>query len=270
MQEINLKAPNTDPVFALLYGGSGTGKTDFCGTLGELGRVLIIDVDQGWKTLKFSDRLHKASDKIKYTDNLTVVSFDQFKDLNDAYKCVQVNDPAKWTKAFEVKGLKPEEQIVIDKPFDWVVWDSWTELQWHLHKQLRDTKSLALGKDELDFRKNLEIQHWGMLTDLNKLATEQLRACKGCNQLLVCLEGTKEDENTKMITYGPSIHGKLVVEFPGYFDDVLYSYTDIAGKYHITTKPKARWPAKTRLGVGKDQENPYARDFFKLAPKFST
>ena len=82
-------------------------------------------------------------------------------------------------------------------------------------------------------------------------------------------DATKEDENTKMITYGPSIHGKLVAEFPGYFDDVLFAYVDISGKYHITTKPKGRWPAKTRLGAGKDQENPYARDFFKNAPRFS-
>ena len=236
MREINLEAPNTDPVFALLYGGSGTGKTDFCGTLGELGQVLVIDIDKGWKTLKFSERLNKPQDKGKYTNNITVVSFDQFKDLNDAYKCVQANDPEKWTKVLSTK----DAPIVVDKPFDWVVWDSWTELQWYMHKQLRDNKSLALTTDSIDFRKNLEIQHWGMLTDLNKLGIEQLRECKTVNQVMVCLEGTKEDENTKMITYGPSIHGKLVVEFPGYFDDVLYSYVDIAGKYHITTKPKGR------------------------------
>lgn len=261
MQEINLKAPNTDPVFALLYGGSGTGKTDFCGTLGELGRVLVIDVDKGSKTLKFSTRLQKGN----LTDNITVVSFESFKDLNEAYQCVRVNDPAVWSKAFST----PDNIVVIDKPFDWVVWDSWTELQWYMHMQLRKKENLALESDKIDFRKNLQIQHWGALSDLNKLSVESLRECKSCNQVMVCLEGTKEDENTKMITYGPSIHGKLVAEFPGYFDDVLYSYVDISGKYHITTKPKGRWPAKTRLGVGKDQENPYARDFFKNAPRFS-
>ena len=45
MQIIDLKKPDTDPVFALVYGASGTGKTHLMGTVGELGRTLIIDID---------------------------------------------------------------------------------------------------------------------------------------------------------------------------------------------------------------------------------
>ncbi len=260
MREINLRAPNTDPVFALLYGASGTGKTDFIGTLCELGTVLVIDIDKGFKTLKFSTRLNSSRFKEHY-DNLWVTTFDQFTDLNQAYQCVKVNNVETWLKV-----LGADSQVV--KPFDWVVWDSWTELQWHMHLQLRKNEGLSHKAGTIEFRKNIQIQHWGQLTDLNKLAIESLRDAKSCNQVLVCLEGTKEDENTKMITYGPSIHGKMVSEMPGYFDDVLYSYVDISGKYHITTKPKARWPAKTRLGAGKDQENPYGKDFFSTAPPF--
>ena len=82
MQVIDLKAPDTDPIFALVYGASGTGKTHLMGTIGELGRVLIIDIDQGIKTLRNAPDLKKAG----YTDNITVVSFDKFRDLDEAYK----------------------------------------------------------------------------------------------------------------------------------------------------------------------------------------
>ena len=65
-------------VFGLIYGNSGTGKTELVGTLGELGEVLIIDIDKGYKTLKYSDRVKP------YRDKLHVVSFDEFKDLDNA------------------------------------------------------------------------------------------------------------------------------------------------------------------------------------------
>lgn len=256
MNFIDLDDMSTKPVFALLYGGSGTGKTDFCATCAELGRVLFIDIDKGSKTLQHSVRLSKES----WTNNITACSFDKFGDLDAAYKVVAKNDPAAWSKILGV---------TIEKPFDWIIWDSWTELQWHMHLELRKNNQLAARADTIEFRKNLQIQHWGALTDLNKLAVESLRDCQSVNQIFVCLETTKEDDNTKQIVYGPSIHGKLVAEFPGYFDDVLYSYTDLGGKYRCTTKPKSRYIAKTRLGAGQDVENPYARNFFGKAPRFS-
>ena len=70
MRYVDLNAPDTDPVFALVYGASGTGKTHLMGTLGELGQVLIIDIDQGIKTLRNAPDLLEAH----YTDNITVVN----------------------------------------------------------------------------------------------------------------------------------------------------------------------------------------------------
>ena len=89
LKVIDLNAPDTDPIFALVYGASGTGKTHLMGTLGELGKVLIIDIDQGIKTLRNAPDLLKAH----YNDNITVASFDQFRDLDEAYKLVYANDP---------------------------------------------------------------------------------------------------------------------------------------------------------------------------------
>ena len=247
MQVIDLKAPDTDPIFALVYGASGTGKTHLMGTIGELGRVLIIDIDQGIKTLRNAPDLKNAG----CTDNITVVSFDKFKDLDEAYKLVAANDPKQWTKKFGVP---------IEHQFDWVVWDTWSEIQWYMLEELRSKDSEMKGNG-LNFRKNVQIQHWGMLTDLNKLAVQQLRACK-VNQVFTMQEKLDKDELSGAVYGGPAIHGKMVQEMPTYFDVVVHTYTDLSGNYCATNKSKGKWPGKTRLGVGQDFKNPTAKMLF--------
>lgn len=247
MQIIDLKAPDTDPVFALVYGASGTGKTHLMGTIGELGRVLIIDIDQGIKTLRNAPDLKQAG----YTDNITVVSFDKFRDLDEAYKLVAANDPKQWTKKFGV---------LIEQPFDWVVWDTWSEIQWYMLEELRSKDSEMKGNG-LNFRKNVQIQHWGMMTDLNKLAVQQLRNCK-VNQVFTMQEKLDKDELSGAVYGGPAIHGKMVQEMPTYFDIVVHTYTDLSGGYCATNKSKGKWPGKTRLGVGQDFKNPTAKMLF--------
>lgn len=246
MNIITADQQNKDPVFALVYGGSGTGKTHLMGTLGELGDVLIIDIDQGTKTITHAKDLQKFSDKI------TICDFTQFRDLDTAAKLVEANDPDKWNKEFGVKDL-------IKKPFDWIAWDTWSEIQWHMMKELRQKNNLQ-GKG-LDFRPNVQIQHWGMMTDLNKLAIEQLRTCK-VNQVFTMQESAQKDELTGAITGGPAIHGKLVQELPGYFDVVVRTGTDLAGAFTATTQRKGLWPAKTRLGEGALYKNPTAKQLF--------
>lgn len=247
MKYINLNEADTDPVFALVYGASGTGKTHLMGTLGELGQVLIIDIDQGIKTLRHAPDLLKA----KWNDNIVVVSFDKFKDLDEAYKLVEANDPKLWSKKLGT---------TIDKPFDWVAWDTWSELQWYMMEELRSKDSEMRGNG-LNFRKNVQIQHWGQLTDLNKLAVQQLRNCK-VNQVFTMQEKLDKDELSGAVYGGPAIHGKMVQEMPTYFDIVVHTYTDLSGGYCATNKAKGKWPGKTRLGVGQDFKNPTAKMLF--------
>lgn len=247
MQVIDLSSRNADPVFALVYGASGTGKTHLMGTVGELGKTLIIDIDQGIKTLISAPDIVKA----RYTDNITVVSFDKFKDLDEAYKLVYENDPKKWSTKFGIE---------VATPFDWIIWDTWSELQWYMLQELRSKDAAMKGKG-LDFRANVQIQHWGMMTDLNKLAIESLRDCK-VNQIFTMQEKLDKDELSGAIYGGPAIHGKMVQEMPTYFDIVARTYTDIQGNYCATTKSKGRWPAKTRIGVGAEYKNPKARELF--------
>lgn len=233
--------------FALLYGASGVGKTHFAATLGELGKVLIIDPDKGWQTIVNAPDL--VSNK-KIQDNVIVVSFDTFSDLDNALKLITANAPEKWSKAVG------EE---ITEPFDWIVWDTWSEVQWHLMQQLRKEQNL-LGVG-LTFRKNVGIQHWGMLTDLNKLAIESFKAVP-INQLFLMQEKVDKDENTGTVIKGPAIHGKMIAEMPPYFDVVIHSSVSATGTYTATTLTKMGWPAKTRVGVGKEVTNPKASDFF--------
>ena len=247
MKIIDLNAPDTEPVFALVYGASGTGKTHLMGTVGELGRTLIIDIDQGIKTLRNAPDLIEAH----YTDNITVVSFDKFKDLDEAYKLVVSNDPAAWSKKFGIQ---------VDKPFEWIVWDTWSELQWYMLEELR-SKDANMKGSGLNFRQNIQIQHWGMMTDLNKLSVQQLRACR-VNQIFTMQEKLDKDELSGAIYGGPAIHGKMVQEMPTYFDIVVHTYTDIQGNYCATNKSKGKWPGKTRLGVGGDYKDPTAKQLF--------
>lgn len=247
MRIIDLQQPDTDPVFALVYGASGTGKTHLMGTVGELGRVLIIDIDQGIKTLRNAPDLLEAH----YNDNITVVSFDQFRDLDEAYKLVVANDPKQWSKKFGV---------TIEASFDWIIWDTWSEIQWYMLEELR-SKDSAMKGNGLNFRANIQIQHWGMMTDLNKLAVQQLRACK-VNQIFTMQEKLDKDELSGQIYGGPAIHGKMVQEMPAFFDIVVHTYTDLQGNYCATNKAKGKWPGKTRLGVGGDFKNPTAKQLF--------
>ena len=247
MKVIDLHSKNADPIFALVYGASGTGKTHLMGTVGELGKTLIIDIDMGIKTLMSAPDIIKA----KYTDNITVVSFDKFQDLNEAYRLVEANDPKKWSLKFGSN---------VAAPFDWIIWDTWSELQWFMIQELR-SKDSDLNGAGLNFRKNIGIQHWGMMTDLNKLAVESLRSCK-VNQIFTMQEKLDKDELSGQIYGGPAIHGKMVQEMPTYFDIVVRTYTDVQGGYCATTKSKGRWPAKTRIGVGAEYKNPKAKEIF--------
>lgn len=240
MKYIDVAGPIIKPYFVLIYGASGTGKTHLTGTLGELGSVLFIDIDTGYETLSAAKKL------VKYRDNITAVSFDTFGDLNSAYKLVQKNDPVQWTKKFGIN---------VDKPYDWIVWDTWSELQFYMMEELRSQKDHGKFEGLLNFRKNVEIQHWGLMTDLNKLSIEELRKCS-VNQAFTMQEKLEKDELSGQIFGGPAIHGKMVQEMPAYFGVVIHTGTDAMGRFTATTKSKSRWPAKTRRGDGQDFVDP--------------
>lgn len=250
MEAIDFENEPLEGVFALIYGESGTGKTHLVATLGELGHVLIVDSDKGRRTVQ------RAAELKQYWPNIEIVSFEKFADLEGLRKLCEANDPSTWSKAIGK---------TIERKFDWVVIDTWTEVQWIMLQKLRSTQGLGGDEGEkLDYRKNIQIQHWGMMTDLNKLAVEAFKEISkgGLNIIFTMQESIVKDEITGSTVKGPAIHGKLVKELPAYFEIVVHTYNDIQGNWCATTLPKQGWPAKTRLGKGADLKNPIASQIF--------
>ena len=230
-----------EKVFALIYGASGTGKTHLLGTLGELGRTLIIDIDKGYQTLVYAPTITN-----KMRDNLVVTSFDDFKDLEEVHKLIKKNNPKLWAQKLKIDESRCH--------FDWVAFDTWSEIQWTMLEALREKENL-LGDGTLNYRKNIQIQHWGMMTDLNKMAVESFRDCP-MNIVFTMQEKMDKDEVAGTVYGGPAIHGKMVQEMPAYFSIVVRTFTNLQGGFVATTKSKGRWPAKNRFAVGEEVGSP--------------
>lgn len=233
-------------VFALIYGASGSGKTHLAATYGlwyPEEPVLLIDADQGSDTLNAKE--------FKSLKNIFVISFDLFEDLDHCYTLCRDNTVEGWIKAI------PQLEGLLTKPFRCVIWDTWTAIQWDLLTELR-RKNKLLGSG-LRYRDNIQLQHWGQMTDLNKLAVESFKAIE-MDCLFLMQEAIKEDDVSKSLVKGPAIHGKLSLELPAYFSAVIHTYNTPTGAWKATTAPKMGWPAKVRGIQGKDIENPTLKE----------
>lgn len=229
-------------LFGLIYGLSGSGKTHLAATYCRIHKdepVLLIDVDQGSNTLNAPD--------LKDIENLYAVSFDKFTDLDTAFNLCKVNKVEEWTKEI------PELKGVLTKPFKCIIWDTWSELQWIMSAELRSKNGLQ-GKG-LNYRNNIQLQHWGQMTDLNKLAVSEFKKLP-IDCLFLMQAQTKEDDLTGQVIKGPAIHGKLTTELPALFTTVIYTYNNPKGEFCATTLPKLGWPAKIRGKEGIDLVNP--------------
>lgn len=229
--------PEAKNRFALVYGGSGSGKTHLCATLGDLGKVLMIDADLGGSTVVYAPTLERRR------KNIDLVKFREFRDIDQIAKLIDQNDVGKWKQV--VPGLCADE-----RPYEWFIFDTWTEVQWLMHTKLRKDIDRS-GGGKLDFRKNIEIQHWGMLTDLNKLCVETMRDFEK-NIIFTMQEVIVQDDISGFTYGGPSIHGKMVKDMPGYFNAVIHTTNTSTGQFVATTKRKGFFDAKTRYGVAKE------------------
>lgn len=231
-----------DNLSILIYGASGTGKTNIVATAAELGKVLVADLDKG--TVTFT-RPHLS----KYLSKIQVVEI-EFPDVDKLYKAALVNTVESWRRI----------GIETDQPFKTLVFDTYSEAQWLFQKEIRRTAN-KLGNG-LAYRKNMEIQEWGSLTDFNKLVLTSFREVP-MTVVFTMHEVLDKDEVSGAIYGGPAIHGKLVTEIPKYFDIVARTFVDLQGKYSVTTKAANKWTAKTRVGEGRIIPNPTFKDLLE-------
>ena len=237
-----------DKLFCLMYGMSGSGKTHLAAPYCQWKPnkpVILIDADKGTATLRAKE--------LQDIENLFVISFDKFSDLDEIYECCKTNTPERWIKSVpELKGLLTE-------PIGCIIWDTWTEAQWIMSSKLRIDKGIA-GKG-LNYRANLELQHWGMITDLNKMSVQAFKELP-IECIFIMQAQLKEDSHTGAILKGPAIHGKLMTELPAMFTTIIYTYASPTGEFSATTLPKMGWMAKVRGVVGKDIKNPTFKALF--------
>ena len=242
---MELIKPN-DKLFGLIYGMSGSGKTHLAATYCAMypdEPVLLIDADMGSATLNAKD--------LKCLDKLFVIDFKLFKDLDSIYQLCEKNTVEDWCKAI------PDLKGKLTKPFRCVIWDTWSEVQWILSEEIRDLKHIV-GKG-LSYREPLQLQHWGQMTDLNKMSAKAFKDLPMDVLFLMQAEISTDPVSQQMIK-GPAIAGKLVTEFPAMFTTVIYCYTTPNGGYKATTLSKLGWPAKVRGFEGKDLDNPTLKE----------
>lgn len=229
-------------MFALIYGASGSGKTHLAATYCRMypnEPVLLVDADKGSATLNAKD--------LADINNLFAIDFEVFKDLDQIYKLCEKNKVEDWVKAI------PELKDILTKPFKCIIWDTWSELQWVMSSELRAQNRLQ--GNGLTYRPGIQLQHWGQMTDLNKLAVSSFKALD-IDCIFIMQSAVSKDGITEAMIKGPAIHGKLTTELPAMFNLVIYTYNDMKGQFCATTIPKHGWPAKIRGLEGKDIANP--------------
>jgi hypothetical protein len=235
---MQLIKPNDNKLFALIYGMSGTGKTHLAATYALWhpdDNILLIDADQGSKTL--------LAPEFEDANNIFVVDFREFAELDEIYQLCEKNTVEGWIKKL------PALKDTLKKPFKCIVWDTWSECQWIFMDELRKKNGLR-GKG-LNFRTNIQLQHWGQMTDLNKMSVIAFKELP-IDCLFLMQSEVSTDAITQQVIKGPAIHGKLTTELPAMFNTVIYTYTTPKGEWAATTLPKLGWPAKVRGTEGKD------------------
>lgn len=231
-QSVNDYLP--DSYNALIYGPSGTGKTEFWATWAEAGEVLGLDSDNGIVTIKASPRIPpELKTKIKF---VTIVdkSCDPHVKVPIGWDTIKsVIESVATTGKF---GDCQPKTIVIDS----LTTASAMAMTWVLNQN----------------RKAIDVQptlpDWGRQVEELKRTVNMGRSIKNVNFICVAHEQYEKDELSGRVWCLPLVTGKFAQQIGGYFDEVYHAKVDQAGDKHLyklDTKATGLITAKSRLDL---------------------
>jgi phage nucleotide-binding protein len=201
------------PVYMLVYGTSGRGKTSLIKTL-PLERTLVLDAENGLAVLQ-----HEKS-----VSNVAL-----HKDDNG----VTLNEEDRYKRFLEFCELikKPETK----QSYDWLVIDSLTELGQNIQRHMA---TLHEG-----------FKLWGEYTNAMIDVLKFFRDLDHYNVLFIALEDRIDEEDTGRSYFYPSIGGKKAKEFLlPCFDEVYRLIVNEEKQRVLITTETAKTQAKNRLG----------------------
>ena len=215
---MNTKDIKTDnmKLKVLVYGGSGTGKTFFCGTFPK---PYFFDFDGGMLTLQGRN-----------------VEYDTYKDENPTGRPTAfANFEAKLTEMYS-RGWE-------NFPYETVVLDSMTTMQEAAMRYIKHTNRTM--------SKMPTLQEWGMLIDKLQEVLYKVTSLR-THVVVTAHEQVIQDDLTSEIMVLPLITGKKLPDrLPLWFDEVYHSRVE-RGKerqpvYQMMTVAERKYKAKSRL-----------------------
>lgn len=240
MQTYSTSSVGNQRIKALLYGGSGDGKTYSARSLPEAS-TLIISAESGLLPLAGT--------------NYTVWVVDEWTDINTIYHELMKKEVQEQYKTIFIDSLTElnelcKEQIV--------------------HKDRPKVKGTDVGKVYEDL---LTMQDYGLL---ETRMTRFIRSFRDLpyNVIMTSLQMSVKDEKMGSITLQPSLNGKLASQVGAYFDEVFQINvkpdTDGQVTRFFLTATSGRAIAKDRSGALDTFEAPdWTAIFRKIFAKFN-
>lgn len=223
-----------DSYNVLLYGPSGTGKTEFAATWAEEGEVLYLDSDQGIVTIKATTRI---SPDLK-TRIKRIPVLDKSPD-------VHITQPIGWeTCKGVVNSIASTGSFGTCTPKT-IVMDSMTTVS-----AMTMSWTLFSNRKALDTQPSLP--DWGKQVEELKRFLNLCRSLKGINFICIAHEQYEKDELSGRVWCLPLVTGKFAQQISGYFDEVYHTRVDQTGSghaYKLDTKASGLITAKSRLDL---------------------
>jgi hypothetical protein len=219
-------AAMTSGIKALVYGGSGVGKTVLMATAPA---PVLISAETGALSLKQSnlERLYGPGQPY-ITYNMPIIEVRDVGDLTDAYNwCSQSNE----ARQFATVGMDSISEIM-------------EQILNNAKRQVKDPR-----------------QAYGELIEKGQTMVRSFRDLPGRNVIISAKMEPTKDELTGVVKYGPSVPGaKLGPSLPYFFDEVFrlgIGQTPQGEKYRfLQTQPDLQFEAKDRSGALAPVETP--------------